>query len=69
VPETSMYIDHFPKLWENQIWYSRQIPPVETITIPQRMTNRANNHFGLCILAANGGHIPTSLLGAMNVHC
>jgi hypothetical protein len=64
-----MNINDLAEPRKNEIRCARKISPVEAVAVSQGVNNASNSHFGLCVLAAYGGHIPAALFRGMNVHC
>jgi len=68
MPETAMNKNYFPMARKYDIGLAGQIPFVECIAITPLVNQRANNHFRVCICAANQRHTVGSLFFSEVIH-
>ena len=67
MPETAVDKNADAMAWQNDVWTTRQVAPVQPKTIAHRVEPAANDEFRLGVLAANAGHQATALLDGKGV--
>jgi hypothetical protein len=68
MPKAAMNENHFRLRSENHIWATRQILPVQPVSVPHPVNQPANQKFWLCILRPNQAHSDATLGWAKRVH-
>jgi hypothetical protein len=67
MPETTINKDDCVELWKDDVWLSRQILSMQSVSVSERVEVGSNPHLRLCILSSNSRHIATALLSCMNI--
>jgi len=49
MPKAAMDKNDLSFTWENQVWATWQISPVETVTVPHGVNHAPHCHLGACI--------------------
>ena len=61
VPEAAMHENNCAVFRQNNIGLTWQVSSVKAVSVPKSVKDRANPHFGLCVLALDCRHIAAAL--------
>jgi hypothetical protein len=67
VPETTMNLDDFLAAYKHDIWFPRQVLPVQAIPEAHLVDYGTNNQFRSSILALDSRHIAAALLASVYI--